>query len=79
MKVIRQIFHESCQITLFWWNQKYLLKFEKNNLEQTYKISELDFPEGEVLQIIEKKDFMEKVLERFKQMQSDLSEVLTEN
>ena len=79
MKVIRQIFHESCQITLFWWNQKYLLKFEKNNLEQTYKISELDFLEEEVLQIIEKKDFMEKVLERFKQMQIDLSEVLTEN
>jgi hypothetical protein len=79
MKVIRQIFHESCQITLFWWNQKYLLKFENNNLEQTYKISELDFLEEEVLQILNNKEFMQKVLERFKQMQTDLAEALTEN
>ncbi len=79
MKVIRQIFHESCQITLFWWNQKYLLKFENNNLEQTYKISELDFLEEEVLQILNNEEFMQKVLERFKQMQTDLAEALTEN
>lgn len=79
MKVIRQIFHESCQITLFGWNQKYLLKFENNNLEQTYKISELDFLEEEVLQILSNKEFMQKVLERFKQMQTDLAEAFTEN
>ncbi len=79
MKVIRQISHESCQITLFWWNQKYLLKFENNNLEQTYKISELDFLEEEVLQVLSNEEFMQKVLERFKQMQTDLAEALTEN
>jgi len=79
MKVIRQIFHESCQITLFWWNQKYLLKFEKNNLEQTYKVSELDFLEEEVVQIATNKEFLQKVLERFEQMQKDLQEALTEN
>ncbi|GAB4125108.1 MAG: hypothetical protein OHK0045_08460 [Raineya sp.] len=79
MKLIRHIPHEACQITLFWWNQKYLLKFEKNNLEQTYKISELDFSEEEVSQIPENKEFMKKILDRFKQMQRDLQEVLTEN
>lgn len=76
MKVIRQIPHENYQITLFWWNQKYILKFEKNNLEQTYKISELDFLEEEIYQIIDNQNFMNKVLDRFNQMHKDLQEVL---
>jgi len=79
MKVIRQVFHESCQITLFWWNQKYLIKFEKNNLEQTYKISELDLWEEELCLITDNKEFMQKVLDRFVQMSKDLQEVLTKN
>jgi hypothetical protein len=79
MKVIRQIAHEACQITLFWWNQKYLLKYEKNNLEQTYKLSELDFLEEDAIRIATNETFVAKVLERFKAMQQDLNEIITEN
>lgn len=76
MKVIKNIPHEQCSITLFWWNQKYILKFEKYHLEQTYKISELDYLEQEVEALANNEQFVEKVLERFEQMYQDLNAAL---
>jgi|JI8StandDraft_2_1071088.scaffolds.fasta_scaffold08458_5 hypothetical protein len=78
MKVIKSIPHEYFDITLFWWNQKYILKFEKHHLEQTYKVSELDFLEKEVEALIENEGFMKKVLARFEEMYKDLYTSLEE-
>jgi len=78
MKVIKSIPHPTCDITLFWWNQKYILKFEKNHLEQTYKISELDFLEQDVEALIGNEGFIEGVLKRFEQMYQDLYKSLEE-
>ncbi|EAY28997.1 hypothetical protein M23134_00151 [Microscilla marina ATCC 23134] len=58
-------------------NQKYILKFEQNNLEQTYKIGEMDVTgEAEVREITEDAGFIEKVLARFEAMEEDFYKVL---
>ncbi|PKQ70778.1 hypothetical protein [Raineya orbicola] len=72
MKQLNQFSEGSLTVTLFWWNQKFILKFEQNQLEQTYKISELDYSETEVLELAQNQEFLESVKKRFEQMFSDL-------
>jgi hypothetical protein len=72
MKQLKQFSEDSLTITLFWWNQKFILKFEQNQLEQTYKISELDYTETEILELAQNQDFLESVKKRFEQMYNDL-------
>ncbi len=73
MRVVANIPHADCTITLFSWNQKYILKFEHNHLEQTFKISEFDVSgEAEMKEIAQDQNFIEKVMNRFEQMDEDL-------
>ena len=77
MRVLAQIPHPECQITLFAWNGKYIVKLERGMLEQTYKISELDVAsEAEVRQIIEDQAFVQGVLRRFAEMEAALGETM---
>lgn len=46
MRVIAELPHPDCKITLFHMNQKYIIKFEQGTLEQSYKLSELDLTGG---------------------------------
>ena len=72
MRVICENIKESVKITLFSWNEKYILKFEQGLLEQTYKISQLDvYGEQEVLEIIENEDFIKKINDNFEKMRTD--------
>lgn len=78
MRVVANIPHTECTITLFSWNQKYILKFEQNNLEQTYKISEFDVSgEAEMQELAQNTDFVAKVLKRFEQMEEDLHQAFS--
>jgi len=43
MRIIKEIVFENCKASIFYMNQKYIVKFEQGVLEQTYKIGELDF------------------------------------
>ena len=43
MRIIAEIPHPLMRISIFYMNQKYLIKFEQGSLEQTYKVSELDY------------------------------------
>lgn len=73
MRVIAELPHPDCKITLFNMNQKYIIKFEQGTLEQSYKLSELDLTGGganEVFQIIDEA-FIATVVERFKEMRAD--------
>jgi len=43
MRVIKEFsLNDSIRCTLFSWNGKYIIKLEKGDLEQTYKIREMD-------------------------------------
>lgn len=78
MRIIAELPHPECKISLFNMNQKYIVKFEQGTLEQSYKISELDLTGGganEVFQILDE-EFISTVIDRFKTMRSDFSNAI---
>lgn len=71
MRVVKEIPNPNCKITVFSWNQKYLIKLESGPFEQTYKVSELDVLEQELDEILNEK-FIAEALKRFSGMQDSL-------
>jgi len=53
MRIIKEILYPDCKVSIFYMNQKYIIKFEQNNLEQIYKFSEIDFIIGDIA-VVEK-------------------------
>ncbi|WP_199118877.1 hypothetical protein [Pedobacter sp. ASV28] len=73
MRIIAELPHPQCKISIFSMNQKYIVKFEQGPYEQSYKLAELDLMGGgvnEVFQIIDE-EFITTVIERFKSMRTD--------
>jgi hypothetical protein len=72
MRVIAELPHPECKITLFNMNSKYIIKFEQGTLEQTYKIAEMDILGG-VNGVFEMLDeaFIQSIINRFASMRSD--------
>ena len=71
MRVVKEISHPACKITVFFWNQKYLIKLEQGDFEQTFKVSELDILEEELDEILSE-HFVNLALQRFSDMQKSL-------
>ncbi|SHI67919.1 hypothetical protein SAMN02745146_1367 [Hymenobacter daecheongensis DSM 21074] len=72
MRQLADIPHPDVKITLFSWNGKYLIKLEKGQLEQTYKVSEMDVTsEADVRQLLDA-EFVAAAVQRFAQMRQDL-------
>jgi hypothetical protein len=63
------------KISLYKWNAKFFIKFETPNLEQVYKISEMDANEATVREMIDDV-FIQKVVKRFHEMYEDIGELL---
>ena len=76
MRTIAEIPHAKCRITIFLWNQKYLVKFEQEALEQTFKISQFDVAGEEELKKMINEDFIESAVKRFDNMREDLSKII---
>jgi len=73
MRVVKEIPYQHFKITIFHWNNRYLIKLESGSFEQTFKISELDvFSEDEVLALLDD-TFLEQALLRFDDMAKSLS------
>jgi hypothetical protein len=66
MRTLAELPHPDCKITIFGMNQKYIIKFEQGNLEQTYKIAEADIVDSVngVFEILDE-EFVNKVLQIF--------------
>ena len=62
------------KISLYKWNAKFFVKFETPDLEQVYKIPEMDASEAEIREMIDE-GFIQKVILRFREMYADISEV----
>jgi len=75
MRVIAELPHPECKITIFSMNQKFIIKLEKGVFEQVYKISEMDVSDGVngVFRILDE-HFMKNASERFSQMRSDFND-----
>ncbi|MEA5403472.1 hypothetical protein VB776_11140 [Arcicella sp. DC2W] len=63
------------KISLYKWNSKFFVKFETPDLEQVYKISEMDVSEDEIRAMVNE-EFIEKIITRFKEMYQDLGELM---
>ena len=72
MRVIGEIPHPDCKITIFHWNNRYLIKLEAGLLEQTFKVSEYDIASEDDLKKILSEEFIQKALERFQGMYASL-------
>lgn len=63
------------KISLYKWNAKFFVKFETPDLEQVFKISEMDANEASVREMIDNA-FIQKVIKRFHEMYQDIGELL---
>lgn len=72
MRQLANIPHPEVNITLFSWNGKYLIKLEKGQLEQTYKVSEMDVTSDEEVRTLLDEEFIQAAIDRFQQMNKDL-------
>ena len=68
MRLVREISHPDCKITIFSWNNRYLIKLEHGLLEQTYKIPELDLTSDEDLLSVVDAEFLHQAVLRFQDM-----------
>ena len=62
------------KISLYKWNAKFFIKFETPDLEQVFKISEMDANEATVREMIDD-IFIQKVINRFHEMYQDIGEL----
>jgi len=73
MRVVGEIPHPECKITVYAWNNRYIIKLEQGLLEQTFKVNEYDLTgEAEIHRIVDQ-PFIQEAIERFKHMNASLS------
>jgi hypothetical protein len=75
MRVIGELPNKFCKISLFQWNEKYLVKFELGLYEQTFKVDEYEVADVEELKSLISEEFIKKVMQRFDEMHSDWGEI----
>ena len=74
MRLVREVSHPDFKITIFSWNNRYLIKLEQGLLEQTFKIPETDLAgEEELLDILDA-EFLQQAAGRFRDMGQSLYE-----
>ena len=72
MRLIKILFIEDIKVTIFDFALKYVIKFEKNQLEQTYKLDKLEFSDLDDLERKINLDIIKSIKNRFSDMTSDL-------
>jgi hypothetical protein len=78
VRVVDEIIHPECKITIFHWNNKYLLKLEAGPFEQTFKINEFDITGEKDLRKILNEEFIQQAIARFADMSRSLSDATDE-
>jgi hypothetical protein len=75
MRIVGEIPHPDCKITLFSWNNRYLIKLESGLLEQTFKIDQFDIDEASLPTLVNA-TFVQEALHRFDEMNRSLRKAL---
>ena len=75
MRVVKEITGKPCKITVFSWNEKYIIKLELGPFEQTFKVSMMDYLEEEMEEILSDK-FISEALARFTDMGESLRKAI---
>lgn len=71
MRILAELPHPDCKISIFGMNQKFIIKFEQGTLEQSYKIAETDIIGGVngVFELLDEQ-FIQEVIAQFGNMRS---------
>ena len=72
MRVVKESNKEGIRISLFEWNNKFIIKFESGNLEQTFKLPVMDVLDEKDLDSLTEQPFFEEVKKRFDEMHQSL-------
>jgi hypothetical protein len=76
MRIIGEIPHNDCKITLYHWNNRYLIKLERGYQEQTFKIDQFELlSEHDLIKLIDEA-FVQEALHRFNHMEQSLIKAL---
>jgi hypothetical protein len=76
MRVVKEIPHPDYKITLFAWNNRYIIKIEQGYLEQTFKIDQFEVAGDPDVEKLVDATFIKETLERFQQMTNSLRQAL---
>jgi hypothetical protein len=74
MRVVKEVPHFRFKITIFSWNNKYIIKIEDAHLEQSYKIDSTEVAGLDELEAMLTEDFLISVLKRFSEMGKDFAD-----
>jgi hypothetical protein len=75
MRIIAELPHPDFKIAILNMNQKFIVKIEQGNLEQIYKIAEMDLMDGvnSVFELLDE-EFLKTLGARFAEMRKDFKE-----
>ncbi|QOI97776.1 MAG: hypothetical protein HRU69_09865 [Flammeovirgaceae bacterium] len=76
MRIVGEIPHPDCKITLYSWNNRYLIKVEKGLFEQTYKINQFDIAGEDTLHAVVNEAFIRQTLALFQSMEAIWNQAL---
>jgi hypothetical protein len=68
MRVVKELVREEIRVSIFSWNNKYIIKYELGPMEQTFKLSEMDVLEESELDAFLEGGFFSDVKIRFEEM-----------
>jgi len=71
MRVVREFTEGPLRISVFNWNNKYLIKLERGPLEQTFKIPEYEVAGDQQLEMLISPSFLAACNLRFDSMEND--------
>jgi hypothetical protein len=72
MRIVGEIPHPECRISLLSWNNRYLIKVEQGFLEQTFKINQFDIIQESDLNKVIDEQFVRECVDRFLEMSNSL-------
>lgn len=76
MRIIKEFTQSGIRISIFSWNNKYILKFEQGMIEQTFKVHEMEIESEDDLLALLSESFLLVVQKRFDEMHHSLRNVL---
>ena len=79
MRYIKDIANNKFKISIYQWNNKYIIKVESGAYEQTYKIDQYEVANVEEIEKCIDDVFLESIEMRFDMMNRDFFESLTRN
>ena len=79
MRYIKDIANNKFKISIYQWNNKFIIKIESGTYEQTYKIDQYEVANVEEIEKCIDVVFLESIETRFDMMNRDFFESLTRN